>query len=92
MRGLDEGYYAGIIAARSLLDRREIHLRVMAYNLRLAVTDGPQGWVYEQEWCFHDSGLAWLAFETWDGEAEPIGWAKNATTGQSYGPGYRQRY
>lgn len=83
-------YYATIIAARSLLDKREIHLRVMMFNLRLSITDEPKGMYYEAEYCFHDEALAWFAFATWDGESDPIGFAKNATTGER-GPGFIER-
>lgn len=82
-----EPYYEGVIRAKSLPDRREVHLRVMLFNLRLSVTDGPQGLYYEDEYCYHDSLLAELAFRYWDGNEEPIGWAKHPATDR-IGPGY----
>lgn len=84
-------YYSDVIAARSLLDRREVHLRVMIFNLRLSVTTGPKEMFYEDEFCFHVSQLAWLAFFTWDGESEPIGWAKHPASGRR-GPGWKDLY
>jgi hypothetical protein len=83
----DDPYYDGTLAAKSLLDRREVHLRRMAFNLRISVTSEPHGFYYEEEFCFHNAFVAWLAFHTWNGEGPPFGWAKNATTGER-GPGF----
>jgi hypothetical protein len=77
----DEYYGPLTLAARSLLDRREIVLLGMMFNLRVAITDGPRGMSYEDGYCFHVEELAWLAFETWDGESVPKGFAKNPFTG-----------
>ena len=71
-------------AARSLLsDRRQIHLIVLLFNLRVCITDGPgMGFGWDDGYCFHDPVLAWLCFMTWDGESTPIGFAKNPFTGE----------
>lgn len=75
-------YYESVIAARSLLDRREVLLYRMLFNLRVVVTDGPHSLVYDDGYCFHNAAAAWKTFETWDGESEPDGWAKNPFTGR----------
>ena len=81
----DDPYYKNILAARSLVvDRSEIHLLQTIFNLRIARTNEPHGLSYENGYCFHIPGLAWHAFYTWDGESEPIGYAKNPFT-QKYG-------
>ena len=82
-----ERYYRGIIGARSLFDKREVHLRMMIFNLRLSVTSEPHGMYYDEEYCFHDEEAAWSAFATWNGEEAPEGWAKNPSTGE-LGPGF----
>lgn len=86
-RFTDDEYYVGCLAAKSLTDgtRREVHLRQMIFNLRLACTSEPHGIYYEQEYCYHDRSAAWAAFASWDGESDPTGWFKNATTGEHNG-------
>lgn len=82
----DDPYYENIIAAKSLLDGREVHLIRMTFNLRLAVTDEPKGVSYEDIYCYHLFPWAWIAFDIWDGETVPPMWAKHPMTG-AYGPG-----
>lgn len=84
----DDPYYKGIAAAKSLVDgsKREVHLVTMLYNLRLSVTEDPQGDCYGDQYCYHDAEAAWAAFEAWDGESEPTGWFKNLQTGVSRSP------
>jgi len=81
----DPYYGRFTLAAKSLPDRREVHLLRQTFNLRVAVTDEPHGLFYEDAYCFHDVELAWRCFETWDGRSEPEGWAKRPFTGD-YGP------
>ena len=93
----NDGYYRGVLAARSLVeeDRREIHLLKMILNYRIAITDGPRGLCYQNAYCFDsieplNAEAAWHAFHTWDGEGHPPGpWIKNPFTGV-YGPGARK--
>lgn len=74
------GYAFGVLAARSIVaDRREVLLMQMLFNLRVVVGEGM---CLDDGYCFHYVHLAWAAFETWDGETPPEGWAKNPFTGQ----------
>lgn len=84
----DDPYYENVLAAKSVVGSKcEVHLRVMIFNLRLAITSEPHGLYYEDEYCYHDATLAFLAFTLWDGTSEPIGWAKHPRTGR-HGPGF----
>ena len=77
-----EYYGTWAYAAKSLPDRREVMIIRMVFNWRLVMTADPHGQWYEDVYCFHDPALVLAAFEAWDGETEPAGWAKHPPSGR----------
>lgn len=75
------GPLAGAVCARSLLDGRLVLLVRMLFNLRLVLTDERAVFV-EKGYCYHDDDLAYAAFQEWNCEADPRGWAKDPFSGR----------
>lgn len=66
---------------------QEVHVLRMIYNWRVARTRGPLG--YDRAWCFYGNDVFTLlqavrAALDWDmaDDTAPVGWDKNAMTGE----------
>lgn len=70
---------------RELPDGRLVELWRMLFTFRITITS-PQndGICWDDAWCFTDGRLseAVFAFQSWDGEGEPVGWNKHPVSGR----------
>lgn len=80
-----------IIVKRELGDDVWLCLRRMMFgNVRLSLVEGdPDNFscFHAKNFCYHDPGLARVAYETWDGQGDPPkGWVRHIETGRRYDP------
>ena len=72
-------YYGHIVAAKSLLDHREVHVYPLLFGrARLCVGQGPQPSGYSDVWDYPSKETAVAALQRWDGEVDPGGWQRHS--------------